>query len=62
MQNYDACGDDLARINMIYHFYAPVKVEYSSFHKMVKYDWNTFRNYIAFLPVGQGAHITTVSN
>ena len=23
VQNYDACGDDLARINMIYHFYAP---------------------------------------
>ena len=22
-QNYDVCGDDLARINMIYHFYAP---------------------------------------
>ena len=45
-QNYAVCGDDLARINVIYHFYAP---EYSSIDKMAKYDWNTFRNYVAFL-------------
>ena len=34
---------------MIYHIYAPCYVEYSSINKMVEYDWNTFRNYIAFL-------------
>ena len=24
-------------------------LEYSSIDKMAKYDWNTFRNYVAFL-------------
>ena len=51
-QNYAFCSDDLARINMIYHFYAPGDVEYSSIDKMAKYDWNTFRNYVAFLAGG----------
>ena len=51
-QNYTVCSDDLARINMIYHFYAPCYVEYSSINKMAKYDWNTFRNYVAFLAGG----------
>ena len=51
-QNYAVCGDDLARINMIYHFYSPGYVEYSSIDKMAKYDWNTFRNCIAFLAGG----------
>ena len=51
-QNYAVCSDDLARINMIYHFYAPCYVEYSSINKMAKYDWNTFRNYVAFLAGG----------
>ena len=37
---------------MIYHFYAPCYVEYSSINKMAKYDWNTFRNYVAFLAGG----------
>ena len=46
------CSDDLARINMIYHFYAPCYVEYSLINKMAKYDWNTFRNYVAFLVGG----------
>ena len=35
-----------------YHFYAPCYVEYSSINKMAKYDWNTFRNYVAFLAGG----------
>ena len=48
-QNYAVCSDDLARINMIYHFYAPGYVEYSLINKMAKYDWNSFRNYVAFL-------------
>ena len=48
-QNYAVCSDDLARINMIYHFYAPGYVEYSLINKMAKYDWNTFLNYVAFL-------------
>ena len=43
------CGDNLAKINMIYHFYAPGQLEYSSIDKMAKYDWSTFRNYVAFL-------------
>ena len=51
-QNYAVCSDDLARINMIYHFYATCYVEYSSINKMAKYDWNTFRNYVAFLVGG----------
>ena len=51
-QNYAVCSDDLARINMIYHFYASCYVEYSSINKMAKYDWNTFRNYVAFLARG----------
>ena len=34
---------------MIYHFYAPGQLEYSSIDKMAKYDWSTFRNYVAFL-------------
>ena len=51
-QNYAVCSDDLGRINMIYHFYAPCYVEYSSMNKMAKYDWNTFRNYVAFLAGG----------
>ena len=51
-QNYAVCSNDLARINMIYHFYAPGNVEYSSINKMAKYDWNTFRNYVAFLASG----------
>ena len=51
-QNYAVCSDDLARINMIYHFYVPCYVEYSSINKMAKYDWNTFRNYFAFLAGG----------
>ena len=51
-QNYAVCNDDLARINMIYHFYAPCYVEYSSINKMAKYDWNKFRNYVAFLASG----------
>ena len=48
----DVCGDNLARINMIYYLYAPGLVEYSSLDKMAKYDWNTFRNYVAFLAGG----------
>ena len=51
-QNYAVCGDDLARINMIYHFYAPGYVEYSSIDKMAKYEWNMFRNCVAFLAGG----------
>ena len=51
-QNCDFCGDDLARINMIDHFYAPGLVRYSSLDKMANYDWNTFRNYVAFLAGG----------
>ena len=51
-QNYAVCLDDLARINMIYHFYASCYVDYSSINKMAKYDWNTFRNYVAFLAGG----------
>ena len=43
------CGDNLAKINMIYHFYAPGQLEYSSIDKMAKYDWSTFLNYVAFL-------------
>ena len=46
-QNCAVCGDNLAKINMIYHFYAPGQLEYSSIDK--KYDWSTFRNYVAFL-------------
>ena len=30
-------------------FLCPDKLEYSSIDKMAKYDWNTFRNYVAFL-------------
>ena len=52
VQNCVVCSDDLARINMIYHFYAPGYVEYSLINKMAKYDWNTFRNYVAFLAGG----------
>ena len=48
-QNCAVCGDNLAKINMIYHFYAPGQLEYSSIDKMAKYDWSTFRNYVAFL-------------
>ena len=48
-QNCAVCGDNLAKINMIYHFYAPGQLEYSSIDKMSKYDWSTFRNYVAFL-------------
>ena len=48
-QNCAVCGDNLAKINMIYHFCAPGQLEYSSIDKMAKYDWNTFRNYVAFL-------------
>ena len=48
-QNCAVCGDNLAKINMIYHFYAPGQLEYSSIDKMAKYDWSMFRNYVAFL-------------
>ena len=48
-QNCAVCGDNLAKINMIYHFYAPGQLEYSLIDKMAKYDWRTFRNYVAFL-------------
>ena len=48
-QNCAVCGDDLAKINMIYHIYAPGQLEYSSIDKMAKCDWSTFRNYVAFL-------------
>ena len=48
-QNCAVCDDNLAKINMIYHFYAPGQLEYSSIDKMAKYDWSTFRNYVAFL-------------
>ena len=48
-QNCAVCGDNLAKINIIYHFYAPGQLEYSSIDKMAKYDWSTFRNYVAFL-------------
>ena len=51
-QNYTICSDDLARINMIYHFYTPGYVEYSSIDKMAKCDWNSFRSYVAFLAGG----------
>ena len=51
-QNYAVCSDDLARINLIDHFYAPDYVEYSSIDKMAKYGCNTFRNYVAFLAGG----------
>ena len=54
-QNCAVCGDNLAKINMIYHFYAPGQLEYSSIDKMAKYDWSTFRNYVAFLAVVRGA-------
>ena len=50
-QNCAVCGDNLAKINMIYHFYALGQLEYSSIDKMAKYDWNTFCNYVAFLAV-----------
>ena len=33
-------------------FLSPCYVEYSSINKMAKYDWNTFRNYVAFLAGG----------
>ena len=48
-QNCAVCGDNLAKINMTYHFYAPGQLEYSSIDKMAKDDWSTFRNYVAFL-------------
>ena len=48
-QNCAICGDNLAKINMIYHFYAPGQLEYSSIDKMAKYDRSTFHNYVAFL-------------
>ena len=48
-QNCAVCGYNLAKINMIYHFYAPGQLEYSSIDKMAKYNWSTFRNYVAFL-------------
>ena len=48
-QNCAVCGHNLAKINMIYHFYAPGLLEYSLIDKMAKYNWNTFRNYVAFL-------------
>ena len=48
-QNCAVCGDNLAKINMIYHFYAPGQLEYSLIDKTAKYDWSTFRNYVAFL-------------
>ena len=48
-QNCAVCGNNLAKINMIYHFYAPGQLEYSSIDKMAKYDWSMFRNYVAFL-------------
>ena len=30
------CGDNLAKINMIYHFYGSGQLEYSSINKMAK--------------------------
>ena len=62
-QNCAVYGDNLAKINTIYNFYAPGQLEYSSIDKMAKYDWNSSRNYVAFIAgefEGQGAHITTV--
>ena len=37
-QNYAVCGSNLAKINMIYHSYAPGLLEYSSNDKMAKYE------------------------
>ena len=37
------------KINMIYHFYTPGQLEYSLIDEMAKYNWNAFRNYVAFL-------------
>ena len=45
----EVCGENLAKINTIRHFYATYQLEYSSIDKMTKWDRDMFRDYVAFV-------------
>ena len=48
-QNCAVCGDNFCQNKYDLSFLCPGQLEYSSIDKMAKYDWSTFRNYVAFL-------------
>ena len=65
VQNYTACSNDLAKINMIYHFYARVNWSTVQLTKRPSTIGIRFVTALHSLPMrwlqGQGAHIMTMS-